>query len=164
MMSFNKFQPFGFHLQGKIVSAIRSIIEACWEVYYSKLQKLSSMAFRHTTTATGVELLWNDLPVKPELKETEEKRALLINYATYIDGLGTLKSIQLAKEIFNLSKLEVIEMRENKYSAFYPFHFLRIRCDFSSEQQQEKVKQYVRSSAPARSIFHIHYTPTKSSK
>jgi hypothetical protein len=155
-------EDYSFALQGKIATRLKEIAQACWDQVGLKADALFALSRVNTTTQKGVNILWEDLPIKPNLTDTQDRRNLIINYDNFYDGLGTRSSIEVAKEIFEFDSFEYTELRDDtEVSTLYPFHFVRIRCNQDDLEKIDRLRSYLISVAPARCKFHTHITYPK---
>lgn len=143
-------------LQNQLMRHLRKIAETCWGMMIGKLDLTSRLAHASLATPTAINILWEELPIKPEIP-FENRKEFILNYDTYLDTLTTRAGIMATKEQFGLDVFEMTPLGE-LYPESYPWFALRFRVTWD-EEKIPRVRDYLKKVVPARCVFHLQLVP-----
>lgn len=152
-------------LKGPIVTAIDSIIKAFWSGMESQEASLFSLSRVSSTTQTGVEVFYKELPFVSEIK-SEFKRDYIINFSNHVELAGTKEGIDLIKKLFSLESFYFTQMYD-VYPTHYPRHLIRFYLDdllLDDESKLAQVTSFLKKNVPASSSRHLHFVRGQNQK
>jgi len=145
-----------WHLLGPKATDLQTIIIGLWDYCALELNKITRINFIATMPDEGISILWDELPFKHDIA-IADRRDFLLNYAQYMQWLGTRSGVMLAQSIFHLAEFEVIEL--GRLAPYHPYFVRLVR--FTQTASDARVIQYITDVSPARCKFHTLFAPPR---
>lgn len=145
-------------LGGTVAQSLKSIAQTCWAGLESKLAHITSLARTSTTTATGVNILWSELPLKP-LIDVSDRRNFIRIYGDYLNTLGTADGVHLGESMFGFTSYLVSQPSIGAHGSLYPYHALRITVAPYDAGLLTRMAAFLREVLPARCVHHVQIVP-----
>lgn len=147
-------------LKGPNILDLKKCGEAAAQLLLDQQQKIIALRHLRTTSKTMIQVHWDDLPIKPPVAP-EDRRNFMRYYEQYLNSLGTEDGIRLTQNVFNLADFDLSVPYETDRKEEYPYHVLRIRISWQSQEIRERIRNFLRRVAPARSKYHTIIQPSK---
>lgn len=142
-------------LRNKSVLDLEKIAQDIWNLLESKIYNVVDILHYDSMKETTIDLLYNQLPIQP-FTDVESKKNFVRYYEQYLEEFGTVEAIEKAGQFFNIDNFRVEILRFSEYSAYYPFHMIRIWIP-EKHLNNKELKNFIRFVGPGRSVFHTHY-------
>jgi len=142
-----------FWLSGSVQKAFHSLGQNIASQIELQLEALFESGRIKHMTATGLEILWADMPIRPDGLSTDLQRYFAQYYDQIMDVVATGPGLDLIKVIFGLSMCTHIEMRSSPNGGDYSWTTVRLWINPVTPATRAKIDTFYKLMLPARCII-----------